>query len=274
MRGISRTSLAEVTRRLDENVLASAGTASSGVSLGGELFEVVALLANEHSLRRWLADQATPAEAKSTLIGQLLETKVSPSAVMVASDVVSAKWSGARDLVDAMERMAVYVTVSGLQSASALDELEDELFRFQRIVVAEPELRDALTRDGAAPELRLSLVEDLLSGKVNPATLTLIGEAVTRPRGRTLEQALDNYGQLVAERAKRYVAVVRSAVALSENQQSRLGTALSRAYGRDIHLNIEVTPEVVGGLSIQVGDEVIDGTIAGRIAEVQRRLAG
>lgn len=274
MRGISRTSLAEVTRRLDENVLASAGTASSGVSLGGELFEVVALLANEHSLRRWLSDQATPAEAKSTLIGQLLETKVSPSAVMVASDVVSAKWSGARDLVDAMERMAVYVTVAGLQSASALDELEDELFRFQRIVVAEPELRDALTRDGAAPELRLSLVEDLLSGKVNPATLTLIGEAVTRPRGRTLEQALDNYGQLVAERAKRYVAVVRSAVALSENQQSRLGTALSRAYGRDIHLNIEVTPEVVGGLSIQVGDEVIDGTIAGRIAEVQRRLAG
>ena len=90
MRGISRTSLAEVTRRLDENVLASAGTASSGVSLGGELFEVVALLANEHSLRRWLSDQATPAEAKSTLIGQLLETKVSPSAVMVASDVVSA----------------------------------------------------------------------------------------------------------------------------------------------------------------------------------------
>ena len=274
MRGISRTSLAEVTRRLDENVLASAGTASSGVSLGSELFEVVALLANEHSLRRWLADQATPAEAKSTLIGQLLETRFSPSAVMVASDVVSAKWSGARDLVDAMERMAVYVTVAGLQSASALDELEDELFRFQRIVVAEPELRDALTRDGAAPELRLSLVEDLLSGKVNPATLTLIGEAVTRPRGRTLEQALDNYGQLVAERAKRYVAVVRSAVALSENQQSRLGTALSRAYGRDIHLNIEVTSEVVGGLSVQVGDEVIDGTIAGRIAEVQRRLAG
>ncbi|WP_285732101.1 F0F1 ATP synthase subunit delta [Nocardiopsis sp. ATB16-24] len=274
MRGISRTSLAEVTRRLDENVLASAGTASSGVSLGGELFEVVALLAEEHSLRRWLADQSNPAEAKSTLIGQLLETKVSPSAVMVASDVVSARWSGARDLVDAMERMAVYVTVAGLQSASALDELEDELFRFQRIVVAEPELRDALTRDGAAPELRLSLVEDLLSGKVNPATLTLIGEAVTRPRGRTLEQALDDYGQLVAERAKRYVAVVRSAVALNENQQSRLGAALSRAYGRDIHLNIEVTPEVVGGLSIQVGDEVIDGTIAGRIAEVQRRLAG
>ncbi|WP_159943106.1 MULTISPECIES: F0F1 ATP synthase subunit delta [unclassified Nocardiopsis] len=274
MRGISRTSLTEVTRRLDENVLASAGTADNGVSLGSELFEVVALLGNEHSLRRWLADQANPAEAKSSLLGQLLETKVSPAAVLVAGDVVSARWSKARDLVDAMERMAVYVTVAPLHSASALGELEDELFRFQRIVASRPDLRDALTRDGVSVEQRLSLVESLLSGKVNPATLSLIGEAVTRPRGRTLEQALDNYGHIVAERAKRYVAVVRSAVALSENQQSRLGAALSRAYGRDIHLNIEVAPEIVGGLSIQVGDEVIDGTIAGRIAEAQRRLAG
>jgi F-type H+-transporting ATPase subunit delta len=274
MRGISRTSLAEVTRRLDENVLASAGTPQSGVSLGSELFEVVALLGSEHSLRRWLADQANPAEAKTGLIGKLLESRVSPSAVLVAGDVVSARWSGPRDLVDAMERMAVYATVAQLQTASGLDELEDELFRFQRIVIAQPALRDALTRDGAAPELRLSLVENLLSGKVHPATLVLVGEAVARPRGRTLEQALDNFGQLVAERAKRYVAVVRSAVALSEQQQSRLGAALSRAYGRDIHLNIEVAPEIVGGLSIQVGDEVIDGTIAGRIAEAQRRLAG
>ncbi|WP_017570759.1 F0F1 ATP synthase subunit delta [Nocardiopsis halotolerans] len=274
MRGISRTSLTEVTRRLDENVLASAGTANSGVSLGSELFEVVALLGGEHSLRRWIADQANPTEAKSQLLGELLETRVSPSAVLVASDVVSAKWASARDLMDAMERMAVYTTVAQLQSSAALDELEDELFRFQRIVAAQPELRDALTREGAAPELRLSLVESLLSGKVNPATLVLVSEAVTRPRGRTLEQALDNFGQIVAERAKRYVAVVRSAVALSENQQSRLGAALSRVYGRDIHLNIEVAPEIVGGLSIQVGDEVIDGTIAGRIAEAQRRLAG
>ncbi|MFD6951999.1 F0F1 ATP synthase subunit delta [Nocardiopsis sp. TSRI0078] len=274
MRGVSRTSLIEVTRRLDENVLASAGTAQSGASLGKELFEVLALLGSEHSLRRWLADQANPVESKTTLVGELLENRVSPSAVMVAGDVVSAKWSTARDLMDALERMAVYATVAPLQSASGLGELEDELFRFQRIVASQPDLREALTRDGAAPELRLSLVESLLSDKVNPATLTLVGQAVTRPRGRTLEQALENFGQIVAERAKRYVAVVRSAVALSENQQSRLGAALSRAYGRDIHLNIEVAPEVVGGLSIQVGDEVIDGTIAGRIAEVQRRLAG
>lgn len=273
MRGISRNSLAEVTRRLDENVLASADAAQHAVSLGGELFEVVALLDREHSLRRWLSDQANPAEAKTGLIGQVLEGKASPSTVIVVSDVVSQPWSGARDMTDALERLAVYATVASVQG-TRLDELEDELFRFQRIVVSEPELRAALTREGVATSHLYTLVENLLSGKVNSATLALVGEAVTRPRGRTLEQALEHFGQVVAERAQRYIAVVRSAHSLSEAQLERLQNLLTRKYDRDIHLNTEVDPSIVGGLSVQVGDEIIDGTIAGRIAEVQRRLAG
>ncbi|MBQ1081705.1 MULTISPECIES: F0F1 ATP synthase subunit delta [unclassified Nocardiopsis] len=272
MRGISRNSLAEAIRRLDENVLASAG-AGNAVSLGGELFEVVALVSGEHSLRRWLADQANDPEKKTALIGQILEGKVSPSTVIVVSDVVSQPWSTGRDMLDALERTAVYATVASVEG-TRLDELEDELFRFQRIVVAEPALRSALTREGVADAHLNALIENLLSGKVSAATLALVSQAVTHPRGRTLEQALDNFGQLVAERAKRFIAVVRTAHALTETQQTRLRTLLSRKYGREIHLNIEVAPEILGGLSIQVGDEVIDGTIAGRIAEVQRRLAG
>ena len=111
MRGISRSSLVEVTRRLDENVLASADAAQYAVSHGGEIFEVVGLLSNEHSLRRWLADQANTAEDKTALMSQILEGKVSPSTVIVVSDVVSQPWSSARDLIDALERMAVYATV-------------------------------------------------------------------------------------------------------------------------------------------------------------------
>lgn len=273
MRGVSRSSLDEVTRRLDENVLAPADAAQHAVSLGGELFEVVALLSEEHSLRRWLADQANPSEQKTALVGDLLESKVSPSTAIVVSDVVAQPWSGPRDLVEALERMAVYATVASVEG-TRLNELEDELFRFERLVVAQPELRSALTRLGVAPEHKRTLVENLLSGKVNSASLALIGEAVTRPRARTLEQALENFEQLVAERARRYIGVVRTASSLSEAQQERLRQILSRKYGRELHLNIEVVPEIMGGLSIQVGDEVIDGTIAGRIAEVQRRLAG
>ncbi|MBB6170316.1 F-type H+-transporting ATPase subunit delta [Nocardiopsis mwathae] len=269
MRGISRTSLEQVTGRLD-GVLPSA----NAPTLGHELFEVVALLGQEHSLRRWLADPANPAAAKSGLIGQLLEPKVSPTTVMVVSDVVQAAWSTPRDMVDAVERMAVYAVMAGVEGEQRLDELEDELFRFGRIVASEPDLRAALTSEGVAPEHRRTLLENLLSGKVSAATLSLVTEAVTRPRGRTLEQGLEHFGQLVAERAQRYIAVVRTAVALSADQQSRLQDVLTRVYGRTIHLNIEIVPEIVGGLSIRVGDEVIDGTVAGRIAEVRRRLAG
>lgn len=269
MRGISRTSLGEVTGRLD-GVLASADTAA----LGRELFEVVALLQREHSLRRWLADPANPADARSNLVGALLEDKVSPATVLVVSDVARATWSGPRDLVDTVERTAVFATVAAAEGEQRLGELEDELFRFGRIVVAESALRAALTDEGVAAEHKRALVADLLDGKADPATLALITEVVTRPRGRTLEQGLDHYGQLVAERAKRYIAVVRTAVPLSQDRQERLQAALARVYDRPIHLNIDVDPEIVGGLSIRVGDEVIDGTVAGRLAEVRRRLAG
>lgn len=269
MRGVSRVSLAEVTRRFDA-VAASAETAT----LGHELFEVVALLGSEHSLRRLLADASVEGERKAALVGSLLETKVSPATLIVVSDIVQAAWGSARDMVDATERLAVYATVSAMEGEQRLGELEDELFRFGRIVQAQPELRAALTSAQAGIEHKRTLVENLLSGKVGAATLRLVTEAVTRPRGRTLEQGLDHFGKLIADRAQRWTAVVRSAVPLTEAQQERLRGILSRMYGRAIHLNTEVAPDVLGGMSIQVGDEVVDGTVAGRIAEVRRRLAG
>ncbi|MBB4933727.1 F-type H+-transporting ATPase subunit delta [Lipingzhangella halophila] len=269
MRGISRASLDEVVRRFDA-ILPSANAAT----LGHELFEVVSILAEEHSLRRWLADPANEGDQKSGLMGELLESKVSPATVLVVSDIVRSRWSTGRDMVNAVERVAAYATVAVAEDEQRLNELEDEIFRFGRVVAANPELRASLAMEGVAASHKRTLVENLLSGKVNSATLRLVTEAVTRPRGRTLEQGLEHFGQLVAERAQRYVAVVRTAVPLSENQQARLQDELSRAYGRSIHLNIEIAPEIVGGLSIRVGDEVIDGTVAGRLSEVRRRLAG
>lgn len=269
MRGTSRASLAEVTRSLD-SVLETADSDT----LGSELFQVVRLLEREHGLRRFLADQAARPERKTGVVGRLLEAQVSPATILVVNAVVEAAWSSARDLVDAVERMAVFATVATVADSGRIDELEDEIFRFGRIVAAQPELRQALTKPGVAEQYKQTLVEDLLRGKASPASLRLITEVVLFPRGRTLEQGLDTYGRLVAERAKRFIAVVRVAVPLTEEQQSRLQRLLSTRYGRTIHLNVEIVPEVMGGMSIRVGDEVIDGTIAGRIAEVRRRLAG
>jgi F-type H+-transporting ATPase subunit delta len=159
------------------------------------------------------------------------------------------------------------------ESAGRLDDLEDELFRFSRIVDAEPELRGALAGPGLPADRKQSLVTALLEGKVTPSALALISELVTHPRGRSLERALAEYGRLVAERRRRLVALIRTIVDLSEEQRTRLAAVLAAAYGHEVHLNIEIDPKVVGGLSIQLEDEIIDGTIAGRLEELRRRLA-
>jgi F-type H+-transporting ATPase subunit delta len=79
---------------------------------------------------------------------------------------------------------------------------------------------------------------------------------------------------IAADRKEQLIAVVRSAVELSAAQRNRLAAALSESYGHKMHLNIVLDPSVVGGISVQVGDELIDGTAASRLAEVRRKLAG
>ena len=265
MRGLSRASLAEVEERFN----AVAGSADLG-ELSDELFAVADLLDREHGLRRALSDPARATEQKAGAVRSLLQGKVSESALATAEAAVSAKWSRAGDLADVLERLGVVAAAAEAESQSRLDEVEDELFRFGRIVAANPELRRALA-DAAAPEAGK---RDLLEGKVGPTSLRLIAQLVVHPRGRNLETGLDEVGQLVAQQRQRLVAVVRSAVELTEAQKERLAAWLRTSYGRDVHLNVEVDKRVLGGFSVRIGDEIVDTTIVGRIEEVRRRLAG
>ena len=114
----------------------------------------------------------------------------------------------------------------------------------------------------------------LLDGRSRPATERLVTRLVARPRGRSLEAGLEALSRLAAERRGRSVAVVTSAVPLSDQQRQRLGSALARLYGREMHLNLDVDPEILGGIRVRVGDEVINGSIADRLSEAERRLAG
>jgi F-type H+-transporting ATPase subunit delta len=273
LRGTSRASLAEVKERLAEAV----GDASSReriATVGDELFAVVHLLDHEHGLRRALADPAKPADEKAAVVTALLAGKVSPATVELTAAAVRLRWSSPRDLVDALEQLAVSALVADAEAAGKLDDLEDELFRFGRVVAAEPSLRAALSDPAASPERKRDLLATLLGGKVTQQALRLTSEAAQHPRGRSLEKNLDEYARLAAERRQRLVAVVRTATRLSDEQRRRLAAALAAAYGHEVHLNVVLDPGVVGGLSVQVGDEVIDGTVATRLAAVRRRLAG
>jgi F-type H+-transporting ATPase subunit delta len=267
VRGVSRASLAEAKERL-EALLSSADP----VALGDELFAALHLFDREHGLRRALSDPAQPGDLKAAAVRDLLAGGLRADALGLVEDVVRLRWARSLDLADAVETLAVTAQVAGAEAAGRLDDLEDELFRFARVLAAEPDLRRALNYQSVTADRKVRLLADLLQGKVTDAALRLVTENATHPRGRSLERGLELYGRIAAERRSRLIAVVRTSVALTEQQKTRLTAALSAQYDRDIHLNIEVDPTVLGGLSVQIGDEEIDGTIQRRLGDARRRL--
>jgi len=271
MRGVSRASFAELSERLSAEHVTSATVATR---LATDLFAVTGLLDAEHGLRRALSDPGKPAAEKGAVVATLLHGKVTARAEGLVAAAAEARWASSGDLADAIEQLAVEAMVLAAEADDGLDDLEDGLFRFGRVVSANPDLRAALA-DPLLPEQgKRELLQTLLDGKVTPVTIGLIGQMVTHPRGRPLALALDMCAEAAARRRQQLIALVHTAVELSASQRRRLAQALARSYGHDVHLDVVVDPSVVGGISVQIGDELIDGTAASRLAAVRRRLAG
>jgi F-type H+-transporting ATPase subunit delta len=271
VRGASRASFAGLTDRLEAEDITSAVTATR---LGNELFAVVGLLDTEHNLRRALSDPGKPAAEKGAVVGALLHGKVTQRTEALVAAAAEARWASSGDLADAIEQLAIEAMVLAAEADNGLDELEDGLFRFGRVVAGQPDLRAALADPSLPEQGKQELLGRLLEGKVAAVTLRLINQMVAHPRGRSLTAALDLCAGIVARRREQLIAVVRSAVPLSAPQRRRLAGALARSYGHQIHLNVVIDPSVVGGISVQIGDELIDGTAASRLAAVRRELAG
>lgn len=269
MRGTSRESLAGAKDRI-ESLLSG----PEAERLGEELLSLARLLDSSAGLRRALTDPSRDGDDKAALVQRLLGGKSSEATVDVVSGLARGRWSTGRDLADASEELGVLATIGVAEQAGKLEQVEDELFRFGRIVDASPELASVVSDRGVSPERKSTLVERLLAGKVSPQGLLLARTAVAYPRGRRLPAVLESIGAAIAARRDRAVARVTSAVDLNQEQRDRLRAALGRVYGRTMHLDIEVEPEVVGGLRIQIGDEVIDASVVSRLAEARRRLVG
>jgi F-type H+-transporting ATPase subunit delta len=269
MRGASRGSFVMAREQLTAALAAQGDPAV----LGEELFGVTHLLDREPGVRRALTDATSPTAARSGLARRLLDGRVSRPTLDLVTSMADSRWSSPRDLADAAEELAVLATAAAAEGEGHLDDLEDELFRFGRILSTEPALRSALEDQGPPDEGKRGLLDGLLAAKVTPAALRLITQAVIYPRGRNLETTLDQYGRLAAAWRQRLIAVVRVAAGLTEEQRGRLAAALSHTYGHDVHLNVVVDPRVVGGISVQIGDEFIDGSVASRLATLRQRLA-
>lgn len=150
-----------------------------------------------------------------------------------------------------------------------VNEVQDELFRFSRVLEGNDELRNALTDASLPAERRQQIVFDLLGGKANDTTVALVGLVAGTGRIRELSAIVDVLLQRTAELTSRSVAEVRSAVELSDDQRNRLAEALKASTGRDVDIVVIVDPTVMGGIVTQIGDTVIDGSVRNRLAQLR-----
>ena len=158
------------------------------------------------------------------------------------------------------------------RAEGTIDEVEDELFRFARSYESSDSLRNALTDEMVPAGKRQAIVEDLLGGKATPTTTQLVSMVVGSGRGRDLPAIIDRLVQRAANSKNLEVAEVRSAVALTDDQQQRLSAALANATGRQVTLKVVVDPSILGGVVATVGDTVIDGSVRTRVEQLKSRL--
>ncbi|RZT88061.1 F-type H+-transporting ATPase subunit delta [Pseudonocardia sediminis] len=266
----SRKSLATLVEQLDSYVDRTSAEELS--TTAGELFSVTRLLAGERELRRVLADDSSPEESRVQLVERVLGGQLSAPTMDLVRGLVTARWSASINLVDAAESLARQATLSVADKDGSLDDVEDQLFRFGRILDQQPELAGLLADTTEPAEGRIGLLDRVLGNQAAPVTSTLLNETLRLPRGRHLDVAAEELADLAAARRGRSVARVRTPVALSEQQESTLADTLARIYGRTISLQIELDPSLLGGLVVQVGGEVIDGSVAGKLAAARRSL--
>jgi ATP synthase F0 subunit b len=272
LRPASRESLAALVATFDE-LTADLGPDQLS-SVADDLASVANLLARESVLTRHLADPADDPSPKLSLLETLLEGKVGETALEVLKAAVSGRWSTDANLVDAVEYVARLALLVRAEREDVAGDVEEQLFRFGRILDAQPRLVTLLGDYSAPSEGRVKLLRDVLdSGSgVNATTVQLLSQTVELLRGERADEAVRDLAEIAVARRGEVVAHVSAAADLSDAQRARLTDVLARIYGHPVSVQLHINSELLGGLSIAVGDEVIDGTLSEKLAAAETKL--
>ena len=270
MRGSSATSLAAARERLAPEV-ARAGIDALGFS--EQLFALLDALDSSPALGRTLTDPTRPANSK-VAVAKAVAAAADPVVVETFAGLAQSRWSATDDLADAVESLAFHAALASAAAQDALGRVEEELFQLIRALRPEPQLLRALTDSDSPPEARLRLVDSLLGGATDPITKFIARRATLTPRGRKYLDILDSLANLIAEQRGVLPATVTAASDLTQGQRERLTSLLEAAYGCTIALFVDIEPDVVGGIRVQVGSDVIDSTVLASLYQARRRLQG
>ena len=266
LRGASAESLADLSEKLG-----STRTLADAATLGEELFGVARVLRDEPALRRVLTDSAVEGEAKVGLVESVFGSALGTRSVEVLKEAVQRRWTFSRDLADVLEHLGVLALVHSAGADGG--RVSDELFAVRQLVDSNPELRTALSDPARSVQDRTGLLAGLLGDQTLPATTTLVEQAVSGA-DTTVDASLRGYQDIAAGARGETVATVRTAQELSKDDEQRLAGALGKQYDTTVHLHVVVEPDLVGGLRVEIGDDVIDGSVANRLDDARRRIAG
>lgn len=245
------------------------------LALSQELFQVLSILDENAALRRALTDPAREADAKRALVKQLFGQQLSATALGVVEELAVSRWSAERDLADALEELAALaaVAIAEKDGADGLDALQAQLLSFVDTVAADHDLLWAFEDRNASAQAKVDLALKLVPN-ASATARSLISRAVTDSRGLRPTALVERFAQVAARRQRRWIATVSATRPLTDAQANRLLAGLNQLYGRDLRPNVVIDRTLIGGLRVEVGDEVVDATAATRIADLRRRLAG
>ena len=255
---------------LARSVSALAGLGSKAdLATAEDLFAAGRVVADSAQLRAVLSDPSAPAEGKTALVQRVFGSLSAP-AVELLSAVAVERWSSQDDLLAAVEELGIRSIAA---SAPRNVDIPGELFAFGGAVTSDAGLELALRSKLAAPEAKAALAERLLAGKASMQTVAIARQLVLQPRGRSVRESLRGAARIVASQYGQTIATVVTATPLPADQAERLRASLAAKYG-DLKLNEVVDPAILGGLRVQIGDDVIDGSVASRLTELRLQLAG
>ncbi|MGS0560692.1 F0F1 ATP synthase subunit delta [Microbacterium aurugineum] len=258
------------TQALAASIKTLAAAKDPSLDTARELLAAARAVSESSQLSGALADPSAPAVARQNIVTTVFGA-FSAGAQDVLKTVATERWSNAGELVDGIEELAI--------RAAAIAEpgvdIEGELFGFSRVIAANPELELALGSRVGGEGAKSALIERLLAeGSTSAASTLLITSFVREPRGRRIRRLLNRAMSIVSSQRGRVVATVHTAAPLSDAQRTRLSDSLSRRYDGQVALNVVIDPAVVGGLRVQIADDVIDGSISARLADLRQKLAG
>ncbi|MGJ0203754.1 F0F1 ATP synthase subunit delta [Leucobacter sp. gxy201] len=257
MGSASREALAEVR-----------GTLRAGQSeaTGPELLQAADQIGTNAALASVLGDATAEASGKTQVVSRLFGG-LTDDARAVLTAAAAARWSNSAEFVEGVEELGI--------RAAALSEpsLADELLAVADLIDRDHELELGLGSKLIGAEGKLSLVSGLLSGKVSDVALAVVRQLVANPQGRRLNTALRSSARIAADQGGSELATVTVATPLNAQQQQRLATALERTVGRPVKVTTIVDPELIGGIRVQIADDVIDGSVRARLDDLRQQLA-